>query len=156
MDAFALLCRTEGIIPAIESAHAVAGAVRIAPELGPGATMDDLDLDLFCREYLPAAVPVDLIDQNQRTPEQQLASMRFLTPDSSKPSTAASARPRSCRTQQTQLSRRSRSRRPDQRDLRRYSAIERSRSVNSSQGSRHSCLSAVRCVSAPARSPIMR
>ncbi len=27
MDAFALLCRTEGIIPAIESAHAIAGAV---------------------------------------------------------------------------------------------------------------------------------
>ena len=26
MDAFRLLCRTEGIIPAIESAHALAGA----------------------------------------------------------------------------------------------------------------------------------
>jgi tryptophan synthase beta chain len=33
MTAFQLLCRTEGIIPAIESAHAVAGAVRIIPEL---------------------------------------------------------------------------------------------------------------------------
>jgi tryptophan synthase beta chain len=33
MDAFKLLCRTEGIIPAIESAHAVAGAIRIAPKL---------------------------------------------------------------------------------------------------------------------------
>jgi hypothetical protein len=33
MDAFALLCRTEGIIPAIESAHALAGALRVAPEL---------------------------------------------------------------------------------------------------------------------------
>ena len=30
MDAFALLCRTEGIIPAIESAHALAGALRAA------------------------------------------------------------------------------------------------------------------------------
>ena len=29
MDAFALLCRTEGIIPAIESAHALAGALRV-------------------------------------------------------------------------------------------------------------------------------
>jgi tryptophan synthase beta chain len=29
MDAFALLCRTEGIIPAIESAHALAGALRL-------------------------------------------------------------------------------------------------------------------------------
>src|SRR5690606_8607577 len=37
MDAFALLCRTEGIIPAIESAHALAGAVRRARELGPDA-----------------------------------------------------------------------------------------------------------------------
>jgi tryptophan synthase beta chain len=32
MDAFAQLCRTEGIIPAIESAHALAGAVQLAAE----------------------------------------------------------------------------------------------------------------------------
>lgn len=37
MDAFALLCRTEGIIPAIESAHAVAGALQLGAELGSGA-----------------------------------------------------------------------------------------------------------------------
>ena len=37
MDAFALLCRTEGIIPAIESAHAVAGALKLGQELGRGA-----------------------------------------------------------------------------------------------------------------------
>jgi tryptophan synthase beta chain len=37
MDAFALLCRTEGIIPAIESAHAIAGALKLGQELGPGA-----------------------------------------------------------------------------------------------------------------------
>ncbi len=39
MAAFELLCRTEGIIPAIESAHALAGAVKIAPRrrAGPGA-----------------------------------------------------------------------------------------------------------------------
>jgi tryptophan synthase beta chain len=37
MDAFRLLCRLEGIIPAIESAHAVAGAAKLAAELGPGA-----------------------------------------------------------------------------------------------------------------------
>lgn len=35
MDAFGLLCRLEGIIPAIESAHAVAGAIDLAAELGP-------------------------------------------------------------------------------------------------------------------------
>ena len=29
MEAFRLLCRTEGIIPAIESAHALAGALRV-------------------------------------------------------------------------------------------------------------------------------
>ncbi|WP_163505589.1 tryptophan synthase subunit beta [Fodinicola acaciae] len=33
MQAFRLLCRTEGIIPAIESAHGLAGALRIAPRL---------------------------------------------------------------------------------------------------------------------------
>lgn len=33
MDAFKLLCRSEGIIPAIESAHAVAGALRVIPSL---------------------------------------------------------------------------------------------------------------------------
>ncbi|UXA20333.1 tryptophan synthase subunit beta [Mycobacterium sp. SMC-4] len=37
MDALSLLSRTEGIIPAIESAHAVAGALKLGPELGPGA-----------------------------------------------------------------------------------------------------------------------
>jgi len=37
MDAFLLLCRTEGIIPAIESAHAVAGGMKVAAELGKGA-----------------------------------------------------------------------------------------------------------------------
>jgi len=37
MDAFGLLCRTEGIIPAIESAHAVAGALMLGKELGPNS-----------------------------------------------------------------------------------------------------------------------
>ena len=39
MDAFALLCRTEGIIPAIESSHALAGALRIGRDLGPSAVV---------------------------------------------------------------------------------------------------------------------
>ncbi|WP_116104116.1 tryptophan synthase subunit beta [Amycolatopsis thermalba] len=34
MEAFALLSRTEGIIPAIESAHALAGAIQLGQELG--------------------------------------------------------------------------------------------------------------------------
>ncbi len=33
MEAFQLLSRTEGIVPAIESAHALAGALRLAPRL---------------------------------------------------------------------------------------------------------------------------
>jgi tryptophan synthase beta chain len=39
MDAMALLARTEGIIPAIESAHAIAGAMDLAKELGPDAVI---------------------------------------------------------------------------------------------------------------------
>lgn len=35
MDAFERLCRTEGIIPAIETAHALAGAMRLGQDLGP-------------------------------------------------------------------------------------------------------------------------
>lgn len=36
MDAFKLLCETEGIIPAIETAHALAGAIDLGKKLGPG------------------------------------------------------------------------------------------------------------------------
>jgi tryptophan synthase beta chain len=39
MESFRLLARTEGIIPAIESAHAIAGTLEIAKELGPEATI---------------------------------------------------------------------------------------------------------------------
>ncbi len=39
MEAFALLCRTEGIIPAIESAHALHGALLIGRELGSDAVV---------------------------------------------------------------------------------------------------------------------
>ena len=39
MEAFALLCRTEGIIPAIETAHALAGALQVGKEMGPNATI---------------------------------------------------------------------------------------------------------------------
>ncbi|MGE3193875.1 MAG: tryptophan synthase subunit beta [Microbacteriaceae bacterium] len=37
MDALRLLSRTEGIIPAIESAHALAGVLKLGRELGPDA-----------------------------------------------------------------------------------------------------------------------
>ncbi len=39
VEAFELLTRTEGIIPAIESAHAVSYAVRLAKEMGPGKSI---------------------------------------------------------------------------------------------------------------------
>ncbi len=58
MDAFALLCRTEGIIPAIESAHAIAGAVEVGRELGPDALVlvnlsgrGDKDVDTAARWF---------------------------------------------------------------------------------------------------------
>lgn len=39
LDAFLLLTKTEGIIPALESAHAVAHGVKVARELGPDAAV---------------------------------------------------------------------------------------------------------------------
>lgn len=39
MEAFSLLSRTEGIIPAIESAHALAGALQVGKEIGPDAVL---------------------------------------------------------------------------------------------------------------------
>lgn len=43
------------------------------------ATLEDLDPELFRRVYLPAMVPPDILEQNQRSLEQQLASVRFTT-----------------------------------------------------------------------------
>ncbi|WP_235915457.1 tryptophan synthase subunit beta [Puerhibacterium puerhi] len=40
MEAFRLLCRTEGIIPAIESAHALAGAMQVGRELAAAGERD--------------------------------------------------------------------------------------------------------------------
>jgi tryptophan synthase beta chain len=39
MYAFSLLCKSEGIIPAIETAHALAGALELGNELGKDATI---------------------------------------------------------------------------------------------------------------------
>lgn len=35
LDAFQMLCKTEGIIPALESTHAVAYAIKLAPQMKP-------------------------------------------------------------------------------------------------------------------------
>jgi len=45
------------------------------------ATLEDLDLTYFEREYLPAAIAPDILEGNRRPIEQQLASLRLLTPD---------------------------------------------------------------------------
>jgi tryptophan synthase beta chain len=39
MDALRLLSQTEGIIPAIETAHAMAGVIKLGKELGPSASI---------------------------------------------------------------------------------------------------------------------
>ena len=39
MEAFSILSKTEGIIPAIETAHALAGAIKVGKELGPDAIL---------------------------------------------------------------------------------------------------------------------
>ncbi len=58
MQAFRLLSRTEGIIPAIESAHALAGAIRLGKELRPDAIIavslsgrGDKDMDTAARYF---------------------------------------------------------------------------------------------------------
>lgn len=45
----------------------------------PSATIADLDLDLFRRVYLPAAVAPEILGENQRSVEAQLASLRLLS-----------------------------------------------------------------------------
>ncbi|MCS4276198.1 tryptophan synthase beta chain [Mycetocola sp. BIGb0189] len=63
MEAFRLLSRTEGIIPAIESSHALAGTLKLGRELGPDATIlvslsgrGDKDMETAGRYF-------DLIDE---------------------------------------------------------------------------------------------
>jgi tryptophan synthase beta chain len=58
MEAFSLLSRSEGIIPAIESAHALAGAIEVGKELGPDAVLlvnlsgrGDKDVDTAARWF---------------------------------------------------------------------------------------------------------
>jgi tryptophan synthase beta chain len=62
LDAFALLCETEGILPALESAHAVAFAVRLASDLPRSAWVlvnlsgrGDKDLDEYLRARHPGS-----------------------------------------------------------------------------------------------------
>ena len=42
------------------------------------ARLEDLDLDLFRRDYLSATLPIDVLEANQRSVEDQLSSLRFV------------------------------------------------------------------------------
>jgi len=57
------------------------GDVSFDQQAMRGASLDDLDTDLFQRDYLPAAVSPEVLAENQRTLGQQLSSLRFLTRD---------------------------------------------------------------------------
>ena len=70
MNAFRLLCQTEGIIPAIESAHAVAAAVTYARERGctsidPDTSVADLTVAAG-RERWDADTPIVIINLSGR------------------------------------------------------------------------------------------
>ena len=45
------------------------------------SSIEDLDLELFKEQYLPSAIPSDVLEQNTRSDKQQLNSLRFLTPE---------------------------------------------------------------------------
>ncbi|QGK70829.1 tryptophan synthase subunit beta [Allosaccharopolyspora coralli] len=71
MHAFQLLSRTEGIIPAIESAHALAGTLRLGRELGPDGLIvvslsgrGDKDMDTAAKHF-------GLVDDEGRAQEPQ-------------------------------------------------------------------------------------
>ncbi len=65
MDAMAVLARTEGIICAIESAHALAGAYDVARELGPDAVLAICLSGRGDKDMTTAAAWFDLVDADQ-------------------------------------------------------------------------------------------
>jgi tryptophan synthase beta chain len=78
MDAFRLLCRTEGIIPAIESSHALAGALRVGKKL-TSAKEDPQDVVIIVnlsgrgdKDVATAAEWFDLLDGN--SPEAEIGA----------------------------------------------------------------------------------
>lgn len=46
-----------------------------------GSTLDDLDLNLFQREYLPSAVSAEVLRENGRSVPEQLAALHLASPD---------------------------------------------------------------------------
>lgn len=47
----------------------------------PGATLHDLDMGLFERDYLPSVLPPDVLEANERTRLERLAALRLATLD---------------------------------------------------------------------------
>lgn len=47
----------------------------------PSATVNDLDLERFQREYLTSALAPEVLEENQRSLTQQMISLRFATPE---------------------------------------------------------------------------
>ncbi|MGL4305146.1 MAG: tryptophan synthase subunit beta [Mycobacteriaceae bacterium] len=75
MEAFGLLCRTEGIIPAIESSHAIAGALKLGQELGPDSVIlvnlsgrGDKDVDTAAAWFglTPSVVGATVVSEDQQ------------------------------------------------------------------------------------------
>jgi tryptophan synthase beta chain len=73
MAAMRLLSRTEGIIPAIETAHALAGTIKLGVELGPDATIlvnlsgrGDKDMETAAKYF-------DIFDTAALTAEEERA-----------------------------------------------------------------------------------
>ena len=61
-------------------------AKDISFDLNPinSATLNDLDIELFRRIYLPSAVSFDTLEENDRPIEHQLTSLRLVTADARK------------------------------------------------------------------------
>jgi len=56
-----------------------AGNIPFDRQVASFANLKDLDLNLFQQDYLSSALPPDILAQNERSVEQQLRSMRFIT-----------------------------------------------------------------------------
>ncbi len=74
LDATKVLSRTEGIVPALETAHAVAEAIKLAPKMGRGKRImvnlsgrGDKDMGIISRElHLGGAAPVHAENRGTR------------------------------------------------------------------------------------------
>ncbi|MFS0852106.1 tryptophan synthase subunit beta [Microbacterium sp. 179-I 3D4 NHS] len=71
MQALRLLSRTEGIIPAIESAHALAGALRLGQEMGPDAVIAVCLSGRGDKDMATAATYFDLYDATTTDEEER-------------------------------------------------------------------------------------